>query len=104
MPPMRSATPIRQAGERGSAGSTSQEVAGCYGSNAQIEDFRGKRGERVNCDRERAFLLRSSVLVREALEERLKRRSPNSRVRDCHVTVAVSAGWNHPLGGVRRRW
>jgi hypothetical protein len=45
--------------------------------------------------------LRSSALVREALQERPKSRSPNSRVRECHVTVAGRASWKHHLGVVR---
>jgi hypothetical protein len=48
--------------------------------------------------------LRSSALVREALQERLKSRSPHSRVREIHVTVAGRANWNHHLGVVRCGW
>ncbi len=43
--------------------------------------------------------LRSSALVREALQKRPKSRSPNSRVPECHVTVAGWASWKHHLGG-----
>ena len=45
----------------------------------------------------------SSAFEREALQEGPKSRSPNSRVRDIHVTVAVRASWNHHLGVVRCR-
>src|ERR1700733_6356638 len=45
--------------------------------------------------------LRSSALLRGARQERLKGRSPNSRVLYCHVTVAVRASWNYHRSVVR---
>ena len=44
---------------------------------------------------------RSSALVRRVLQERLKSRSPNSRVRERHVTVAIRASWKHHRKVVR---
>src|SRR3984957_12720643 len=49
----------------------------------------------------RARSSRSSALEREALQERPKSRSPNSRVRERHVTEAGRASWKHHLGVVR---
>ena len=49
----------------------------------------------------RARSSRSSALERKALQERPKSRSPNSRVRERHVTVAGRASWKHHLGVVR---
>jgi hypothetical protein len=46
----------------------------------------------------------SSALLREALQKRLKSRSPNSGVRDIHVTVAFRASWNHHRSVIRCSW
>jgi hypothetical protein len=70
--------------------------------NEETESVAGKPFDEELVDLRRdGRSLRSSALVREALQERPESRSPNSRMRECHVTVGGRARSNYHLDVVR---